>query len=200
MDRLTFDEATHTYRLDNIMVPSVTQILKPLTSEELAGVDPEILAKAGRLGTAVHQMTALHDQGDLDVEELHEALVPYLSAWISFKKQAGFKSECIEQMCWSDKYRYAGTVDRVGFIGNDCVLLDIKTGTKVPDSIGVQLAAYAMAWNESMIPKIKKRLSVQLKGDGKYRMDWWTQKDDWNVFLALLQIKNWKISRRTKYW
>jgi len=198
MDRLTFDEATHTYRLDNIMVPSVTQILKPLTSEELAGVDPEILAKAGRLGTAVHQMTALHDQGDLDVEELHEALVPYLSAWISFKKQAGFKSECIEQMCWSDKYRYAGTVDRVGFIGNDCVLLDIKTGTKVPDSIGVQLAAYAMAWNESMIPKIKKRLSVQLKGDGKYRMDWWTQKDDWNVFLALLQIKNWKISRRTK--
>ena len=40
---LTFDEATHLYRLRGAELPSVTTVMKPLSSEVYGGVDEWVM-------------------------------------------------------------------------------------------------------------------------------------------------------------
>ena len=40
---LTFDEATHLYRLNGTELPSVTTVMKPLSSEVYGGVDEWVM-------------------------------------------------------------------------------------------------------------------------------------------------------------
>ena len=51
---LTFNEFNHTYRLDELIIPSVTTLMKPLSDDVYRTVDPEVLEKAARRGTAIH--------------------------------------------------------------------------------------------------------------------------------------------------
>lgn len=50
---LTFDEATHLYRLRGAELPSVTTVMKPLSSEVYGGVDEWVMERAAGRGTAV---------------------------------------------------------------------------------------------------------------------------------------------------
>ena len=51
---LTFDEATHLYRLNGAELPSVTTVMKPLSTEVYGGVDEWVMERAAGRGTAVH--------------------------------------------------------------------------------------------------------------------------------------------------
>ena len=54
MAELTFDPEKHIYRLDGFIIPSVTQVMKPLSDEKYKDVDQEVLDAAAKRGTAVH--------------------------------------------------------------------------------------------------------------------------------------------------
>jgi predicted RecB family nuclease len=56
-----------------------------------------------------------------------------------------------EYHLFSDNHEYAGTADLVVKINDKVWLLDIKTSNSLHTSYGLQLAAYAMAWNETHI-------------------------------------------------
>jgi hypothetical protein len=198
MPELTFDEERHVYLLDGAVLPSVTTIISPLV--DLSAIDPDILERARMFGTAVHMTAELHDKGILDMSTVDAPLMPYLEAWQRFMRECGWQNEEIEGRVVHPVYRYAGTFDRVGTINKRGRrvrgILDIKTGSEVGDSVGVQLAAYQNAYNyQHPTAKTITRWSVRLTEDRKYKLDEWTEPDDWFTFLSLLQIRNWKERR-----
>ena len=191
MGKLEFDEAKHEYRLEGALLPSVTQVLKPL--QDFSTIPEDILERSANFGTAVHLATTLWDQNDLDMDSLDPAIVPYLEAWKRFCDETKITFEAIEIQIVSEKYRYAGTLDRIGFLNKRATVIDIKTGVVNP-TIGVQLAGYLVAWNETHVLKVTRRASVSLRKDGSYRLDFWDDKSDWATFLSLLQIHNWQLA------
>ena len=191
MGKLEFDEAKHEYRLEGALLPSVTQVLKPL--QDFSTIPEDILERSANFGVAVHLATALWDQNDLDMDSMDVAIVPYLEAWKRFRDETKITFEAIETQVVSEKYRYAGTLDRIGFLNEKATVIDIKTGVVNP-TIGVQLAGYLVAWNEAHVLKVTRRASVSLRKDGSYRLDFWDDKSDWATFLSLLQIHNWQLA------
>lgn len=185
---ITFDEPTHTYRKDGVIVPSVTQILS--VADLYVHIDKALLARASKFGTAVHKATELHDKGTLNLLSLSVALAPYLDGWKKFKKDTDFKILESESVVYS-KMGYAGTLDRIGTMGGKLTLLDIKTTTTIPKTIALQLGAYRHAWQEMHGKTIEQVISVQLKPCNYFIRDY----DDPTAILtfrSFIEIYKWR--------
>lgn len=187
MTGLTFDDSTHTYRYDGSVVPSVTQILRPLNNFDF--VSAEVLAAACDFGTAVHLACELADTNELDEAALDPALAPYLVAWKKFSADHQVEWELIEEPLFHQGHRYAGTPDRYGKVMGKACVVDIKTSAALYPSVGAQLAAYKNAIDGA--PPITGRMAVQLKADGNYVAKTYTDRNDWPVFLSLLTLRDW---------
>lgn len=189
MSALAFDEALHEYRLDGRRLPSVTQVLAPLV--DFSMVRKDVLERAQALGTAVHRMTELHDNDDLDEESLSEELRPYLAGWKKFRAECQFEPVTVEHRMSHPVYRYAGTSDRTGVIKGRLAVLDIKKMMVLGPHIGPQLAAYEKL-HQSEGLNVLDRFALGLRQDGSYRLQPFTDPLDWQCFLSHLTIRNWK--------
>lgn len=185
--RIDFDEATHTYRAFDKPQPSVTTILGLIG--EYKFINKDILDRAARFGTAVHRATHLMDENRLDVGTLAVALVPYLEGWKKFLSETGFQILDCECKVASKK-GYAGTLDRVGYLDNSLTVLDIKSGSTVPKTTSLQLAAYGKAFEEMTGKRVKKRLCVKLK-PLDYSITEYTDDRDFLIFLNFLNVYKW---------
>ena len=183
---LTFDAASHTYRLGGVRMPSVTQILDPL--QELDGIPRHILEAAAAFGTNVHLACHLLNQGVLDEDALDPALVPYLTGWRTFLSDVSGVVIGSEVRVINRQLRYAGTLDSLVRIKGVTELVDIKATAAIPRTVGPQTAAYAQALGE---PRIKRRV-VQLRRDGTYSTERLNESTDWNLFLSALNVHNWR--------
>jgi hypothetical protein len=192
MSALTFDEAQHEYRFDGRVIPSVTQILSPLVDYSM--VPPATLERARQLGTAVHRMTELHDNDDLDEDSLSDELRPYLVGWKKFRQEANFEPITVEHRMFHRGLGYAGTSDRAGVVKGRLAVLDIKKMLTLTPAIGPQLAAY-QEQHKSEGLAVLDRYALGLRPDGTYRLQKYEDPLDWQCFLAHLTIQNWK----TKY-
>lgn len=189
MPELLFDEPSHTYRVDGVVVPSVTQILAPLN--DFSMVSPADLEYARQLGTAVHKATELYDAGDLDESTVPDVVQPYLDAWIRLRRELPFEILGMEKRVFHPAHRYCGTYDRlVKFDGRRC-MWDIKTGELYP-SYGPQTAAYKNAEEKESGKRIEGRHAIQLRDDGTYRIHEMKDPDDWPVFLSCLTLYNFR--------
>lgn len=189
MSDLHFDPSMHTYSVDGEIIPGVTSIMSILGLYD--GVPSEVLERASERGLNVHWLTEMTDMlHEVDIPEEYE---PYVAAWGQFRDDYGVEFHAIEERVYHPRYGYAGTIDRIATI-NDCVgVLDIKTTSRLHPETGVQLAAYAEAWNEERsTPFVTHRWAIQLKGDGSYVFHEYTREDDFATFLGCLQIHNWK--------
>jgi hypothetical protein len=189
---LQFDAERHQYMVGGTILPSVTTVLKPLYQFE--GVPPDVLENARRRGTAVHLATEEYDTGRLDIAALPDSVLPYVVAWKRFRKDAGVEILKIEHRGYHEDYRYAGTVDRVvrwpdGAVG----IVDIKTTAAISKVDALQTAAYA-AIEEQDGTTITRRHTIQLRKDGTYRLQPWTGKRDFAVFLSALTLHNWRLT------
>lgn len=187
---LEFIEETHTYLLDGVRIPSVTDCTDLLN--DYSAVPVQVMKAAAEFGQHVHAATELWDQGNLDEGALDPALVPWLAGWKKFVAESGFDVLAVEERVYSAKYRYAGTLDRRGILNGKPVIIDIKTPTVVPASAGPQTAGYQQAIEEMHGKKIKGRYAVQLKGDGTYRLYHYADKNDFNTFVSCLNVINWR--------
>lgn len=187
IEGLTFDEETHTYRFEGVVVPSVTQILKPLSNFD--AVPREVLSAASSFGTAVHKACELQDFGQLDISTVDDALLPYLEAWMRFCRDYKCMWEMVEGIVYNPSLRYAGTLDRFGIVAGRSTVVDIKSSAELYPSVGPQLAAYKNALPKSNPTCI--RMAVQLKGNGNYVAKTYTNKADWPMFAALVTVRNW---------
>ena len=133
-----YNDAIHEYTLGGIHVPSVSELLKPVTGEF------ECAPMYAERGTAVHTLTELWDTG-LYLPDLADAeLTTYMMAYEEFHDQHDVEVVEMEQIVFNQTLLYAGRLDRIWKIDGKLHLTDIKTGNKYKQHL-YQLCAYLMA-------------------------------------------------------
>lgn len=191
---LIFEEEIHRYSFNGIEIPSVTHIMK------FAGIiDDKFYNEDGKLrGHAIHMATQFLDEDSLDHESLHEEYAPYIKAYEKFKNESGFKPALIEYKVIDLKKEFAGTLDRTGHFANGSfAILDIKTGS-IPKWAGIQLAAYSHALGATLSQDNIKRFALQLKNNGKYKLQEFNNPRDIDVFLAAKDIFH--LTKKIENW
>lgn len=184
---LSFDSDSHTYRLDGVVIPSVSQIIRGAGLVDVGRFTDDSRA----FGTNVHAACQFYDEGDLDEESLHPDLALRLRGWIKFSEEMAPRlGRCfaIEKRFWCrapSGMLYAGTVDRayIDDAGN-VTIIDIKTGRQIP-SYALQTAAYAHAF------KANRRACVQLTPSGGYRWVEHSDRSDIDGFFGALAVYTW---------
>jgi hypothetical protein len=158
---ITFDAATHTYRVDGRVIPSVTQILKATGYINDRWYTPG----SAERGTQIHAETALIDHGFMQIDDYKNTqYYNYLLAWEKFKKEIGIGNFFyIEKPLYSKRYDFCGTIDRVVKTITGTFILDIKTGVK-NKSHELQLNAYRILMDKDFC----NLLCVHIKDNGKY--------------------------------
>ena len=142
-----FDEEQHVYLLDGVQIPSVTDICSTLKT--YAAENSAMIRQAARRGSLVHEYCELVDYGcDTDGIQVEPELSPYVLAYMRFCRDYKPEWACIEHRLYSERFRFAGTLDRFGAIDGKAVILDITT-TSNPDkatkvSWCCQLAGYSI--------------------------------------------------------
>lgn len=112
MARLIFFDDTHTYTVDGEEFPSVSEISRFASREVYGEVSQFNLDNAASRGSAVHKTTEILDK--YGKCECDEDIVPYLKAYVQFRKDFGIKDYAhIEKALANEELKYAGTIDRV---------------------------------------------------------------------------------------
>lgn len=137
---LTFDPKLHEYRLNGETLPSVTEMIKPC-AYNINNTQPWDNRYKER-GTKVHEATMLMDYGEEFFADFE--IAGYLQAYGRFLKDYKPQWECIEMMGDAELigFKYAGTIDRIGYIDGKLCILDIKTGQLHDALLTAQLTAY----------------------------------------------------------
>jgi len=180
-----FDEATHTYLVDGVDVPSVTQILEPL-HRSYKTVNPSVLEYAANRGKAVHEALEVYDLGgELECPSEFAGYVEayldwgkvYKPSWIGVEQIVCHEAPRIVEVNGESQLQllpdYIGTLDRIGhFNGGDVLnIVDIKTSQPTKEALVsacLQTYAYAEAYDPERSNKIE-RWVLFLKRDGTWR-------------------------------
>lgn len=169
-----FDESTHTYYVNGCAVPSVTQLLAPITIGKYPK-DVGVIQAAARRGTRIHELCNLYDLDALP-EEFEGSLIPYVQAWSMFCRD--YKPEWIfTEKPMHDGLYYAGTMDRLGIIDGMHTVVDIKTAQSLDRPAKVALAVQLYAYQrmaKQLLPAAMPvaGMGVQLLKTGRYRVYW----------------------------
>lgn len=188
VNKLTFDENKHQYSVNGLVLPSVTQIMKPLTQELYANIDHKTLNAAASRGKSVHYATELYDT--FGVEEIEEENKGYLAAYKKFKQDYSVKILEVEKQLFHPLLYYAGTLDRIVEINGKRVLLDIKTTEKVHKNlVEIQVSAYQeMALKNGI--EVDSLAVLKLNADGTYQFVYLNNNID--MFMYLYKIHMFK--------
>ncbi len=193
---LSFDAESHTYYLDGVKIPSVTQVIRSAGLSDYSHVDPAHLADLAERGTYVHEATELLDRGELDDDSIAADAAPYLAGYRSFLRDVTPDYILIEERLASIKHRYAGTIDRLAKIGGRLRVLDIKTGTGA-EWHKIQLAAYAVLLREAG-HKPMHGTNLYLHAAGTYTIMTYRLVDlkaEESCFLSALNVWKWKMQK-----
>lgn len=187
---LTFDEASHTYRLNGLIIPSVTTIMQPLSDAHYGGIDRAVLDRAADRGTAVHQ--AIENLVQFDILDIAPEFGGYVEAYRAWARDYDVRPFASETKTYHKLLRYAGTADMGCEERGVNTLVDFKTTSViVPMLVGVQLEAYSRA-QESHGIKYDNTVALQLMSDGTYRRytgnDLPPKAECWKVFGSLLNV------------
>lgn len=184
MKGLEFEEGPHIYRLDGAEIPSVSEVMRPLTNAKYSGISHATLGRAAERGSAVHQAAetwALY--GYMDCPQEYE---PWFSAFTDWYRDAAPDVVATETQIYHPLLRYAGTADLLAYIGGSLTLADYKTTSTLSDmTCRVQLEAYSQALASHGV-MIEAKKIIQLRKDGTYRVREYEAKDPdaWKVFGA----------------
>lgn len=191
---IDFNEEKHEYSVGGEKVPSVSEILAPLSADRYSQIDKFVLKNAAERGTAVHAATRAIDYGFAPEEDF--SISAYLKAYYMFLREVKPEWEMVEQIVWYSRYLgdtplYAGTVDRYGMIDGKPCVVDIKTYASLTTdayiSASCQTALYRDAIESNQLADgtpemvkgldaysgedgIIKRYVLHLKSDGNYRL------------------------------
>ena len=187
--KIDFDEEKHEYSVGGIRIPSVSEILAPLSAERYGELNPWMVKAAAARGTAVHEACELIDYG-IEPEEDPE-IEGYLEAYRSFLIDHYVDWDMIEHIAYFARTEdelplYAGTIDRFGLVDGKETVVDIKTyaslSTDAQLAASCQTALYRDALDEEASKQILmwnplRRAILHLRKDGTYRL---VDLDEWD--------------------
>ena len=159
---LTFNEKEHKYYYGGKEVPSVSQIMKAITTFFYSNIPQTALDIACSRGTQIHK--AIYDYELFDDYEIEDKYKEYFESYLKFKED--YKPEILHQEKMLTNEEFAGTIDYICKIDNEIWLLDWKTSRDLHENlIAVQEAGYDQLCAYSGI-KIDKFGAVHLRKDG----------------------------------
>lgn len=165
---LIFDPETHTYTLDGVKLPSVTEITRFLAYDYKSD-RPWLAEAAARRGTAVHEACMMIDYGE-EPEETPE-IAGYLTAYRRFLMDHKPEWQLIEHPMAGKQLGYAGTLDRYGMIDGQTVILDIKTGAALHhEAVAAQLSGYWWLLLNEINVAAEDRMALRLDKSGVYEL------------------------------
>ena len=172
---ITFNEELHEYRLDGERVPSVTELIRPLTTAQYNAINPEVLRIAAERGTEVHEACEAIDYG-LEPEDPAPDTWGFIEAYNQFLYDHAVEYYGIEEMgaCRDFPIDYAGTVDRWGLVDGELAVVDIKTiaSPSIEQKLSVTLQTELYAWiidaKHGFEPP--RKYALYLKKDGDYTL------------------------------
>ena len=161
---LEFDEDTHTYLVDGVIVPSVTQIVKKQFGKMYENVPPAVLKRASERGLAVHEAIETYCKTGEKVE------MEELDGFIRLVEQNKITVLANEVPVLFAKERplFAGRLDmyieKQGANDGDFAIADIKTTYRLDNSyLGYQLNLYRVAFEQSYKMDITKLYGMHLR-------------------------------------
>jgi hypothetical protein len=125
------------------------------------------LAKAGDIGTQVHNLVEWTLKGELMYDagpspRIEDKAQWAFMAWQDWRKAVNLKPIAIEQVIWSRTHGYAGTLDLLAEVDGVLTVIDWKTGKAVYPEAHLQNAAYRQAIREMGHGDPKQGLIVRL--------------------------------------
>ena len=160
---LEYFDDTHTYLVDGIIVPSITQILKIKFKNKYSGVDQKVLNRASERGTEIHEaIEKLCKTGE--AEDLKE-----VKNFIFLQKQ--YKFNTIDNEVPIILFREetpvgAGRLDLVLEENNELGLGDIKrTSVLDKEYLAYQLNLYRIGYQQCYDKEIKFLKGLHLRED-----------------------------------
>ena len=166
--------------------------------EAMAGNDPNLVRdEAASIGTITHYLIECHLKTrimDLSIYAKHDIDIAETCflAYLEWEKAHDLKTIQADGMpLVSEKYRYGGTLDWVGYIDGKLAIMDYKTGTGVYDEAKIQAAAYKQLWMENNSGQGDPMFWLLHLGkvDGEFAPYQWPDLSRWwSVFEHLLAI------------
>lgn len=169
MSGLIFYDEGHRYTVDGEEVPSVSEITRFIYREVYSTVMQSAVDAAAERGAKIHKAAeALDKFGSVQIDD---DIVAYVKAYVAFLKDYSPKWERIE---WSvnNGIIYAGTIDRYGLIGNENILLDIKSTANISPAHRTLYTAAQNLYRMAIEPScpVDRIYILQLKKDGSYKL------------------------------
>lgn len=160
---LEYIDETHTYLVNGLIVPSITQILKIKFGNKYDNVSKEILNKASEQGTAVHEaIEKLCKTGEVsDLKEVKNFI--FLQKHYKFN---AINNEVPIILFRNDKPVAAGRLDLVLEIDNKLGLGDIKrTSVLDKEYLAYQLNLYRIGFKQSYNKEAEFLKGLHLRED-----------------------------------
>jgi len=140
---------THTYLVEGVVTPSVTQIIHQLKPDKYKGIPKAVLKSAAAYGDIVHEAVEEIGQGRdiLFREKSYEGIA--IRRFRHLKAYHEIDIISAEQpVAYIDNNEplFAGRYDMVGTVRGEWAVIDIKTTSKYDrDYLEIQLSMYRMA-------------------------------------------------------
>lgn len=188
LKELNFVERTHTYTLNGFVIPSVSEVMRPLSAAYYGDTNEEVMRRAAIRGTCVHQ--AIENYLDYGIEDIPQEYYGYFNGfkhWIDSHKPEPIKTEC---KIYHKIHRYAGTADLPCYVDGKLTLIDWKTTATISEMLTrVQLEAYWRAFESHGI-KFEQKIIVQSGKDGVVheKVHPLNDTESWRVFTELLDV------------
>ena len=160
---LEYDDDTHTYLIDGVIVPSVTQIIAVAFSNKYAGVNRATLERAANRGTEIHKAIELYctEHIESDLKEVRN--FRFLAKTYGFDTIA---NETPIILAKDNTPIAAGRLDLVLSLGGVHALADIKTtATLDKEYLVYQLNLYKLGYEWSYKDNISNLYGVHLRED-----------------------------------
>ena len=168
MAKLLFFDEGHVYKIGDDVLPSVSEITRFISREIYGTVGQYTLDNAADRGTRVHKACEILDKyGKVDVSE---DIVPYIQAYIKFRKEHTVVWHKIEAAMYHPELRYAGTIDRGGEVDEVSAILDIKSTCKVEMAEWTAKLNLYKKLDDANGGNAVKLLVLHLKPTGDYKL------------------------------
>lgn len=191
----SFDQGLHIYRDERgILIPSVTQCLKANGLISFAGINPAVLEHKRQLGTLVHQVTALYDQGeDLSEYDIPQEIWPYVLGYLNFREDCDFTPSLIETRMLAEVHsmRFGMQPDRVGEIHGRPHILELKCGSEKHPAWAVQLAGYGTGLYGPRPTIARAALQLGPQFARGYKLHPYDDPADFQIWMASLALTTW---------
>lgn len=176
-----FDAETHTYYMDDIAVPSVTQVLSEVLPVEYHGSSDWHMER----GKAVHACAAMYATGKtFNYDTQIEGYVHAIRSWFDIRRPV---VKCVELQRYSETYRFGMTLDMICEIDNHNTIVDWKSSASKRDYI--QLGGYHIGTKKEY--PCTRGLVVELHENGTFQEGITSRlKVESNEFLACLSVYN----------